>query len=82
MKIVLITLERFCEFGEKEEYVSFNDWEGYLEQMKKTQVWATELEAEVLAIVLNRPIVLMKEGNKPRIYTILMPKMIRFFFIH
>ena len=35
---------KILRFGEKEEYVSFNDWEGYLEQMKKTQVWATELE--------------------------------------
>ncbi len=48
--------------------VEFDKWEGYLTCISWPQVWATEIEVEALAAMLECPIVLMEGVSGPKIY--------------
>jgi hypothetical protein len=60
--------ENMVLMGEGKVAVLFEDWSQYLECMKTPQVWATELEIQALAAMINCPIVLMEKRVNPKIY--------------
>lgn len=60
--------ESILRKGSKLGYVSFTNWEEYLKCMKMSEVFATELEIEVLAEMLKCPIVLINRESPPKIY--------------
>ncbi len=60
--------ESHLNVGEARVAVLFEDWSQYLERMNTSQVWATELEIEALAAMINCPIILMEKRFNPKIY--------------
>jgi hypothetical protein len=48
--------------------VEFDKWESYLTCISMPQVWATEIEIDALASMLECPIVLMEGGSEPKTY--------------
>lgn len=54
--------------GDGGTQVSFSSWEEYLENMRKSRVWATELEVRALSFLLKGPVVLLSMDSRPKIY--------------
>lgn len=51
-------------FGDGSNYVSYFNWNDYLEKMALPTVWATELEIQALAYMLDHPIVLFQDNDQ------------------
>ncbi|MGH2613041.1 MAG: hypothetical protein ACRDFB_08355, partial [Rhabdochlamydiaceae bacterium] len=51
-----------------EDVLFFENWEQYLTQMSKSQVWATELEIQATAFKMDCSIVVLAVEDKPKIY--------------